>query len=193
MSLLRVLEQYLEWLCKMPYAALVFYKVVKMIGEIYAADFDGVRVRYEKIALRIWQQKKEECQTAGCELVRTIQNVSKNPVSSALPNVPQALEPILKELAAIAPNGRPVFWNMLNSPLHKTGNNDFLNLSIPPAVERKLVHILLSTQRSTIAFSLTWILREYGIEKVVSGSVPKARRGPKSSCCWWPIGSATSL
>ncbi len=73
-------ESALEWLCKLPVAVAVFYKAVKVVGELYSPEMETVRVRYEKIALRIWQARKDDCKEIGTELVRVLQTVARIPV-----------------------------------------------------------------------------------------------------------------
>ncbi len=121
---------------------------------MYHEFWDPYRIRYEKVAIKIWQNRKEDCKGIGCELVRILQGVARVP----------GLDQIFKDLTVHEINGRPAFWNMLQSANKKTTGNEYLNLSIPPSVEQKLTHIMLKLDGAAMSkYSLQWLLADTGI------------------------------
>eukprot|EP00826_Nyctotherus_ovalis_P043169 TRINITY_DN4518_c0_g1_i1.p1 TRINITY_DN4518_c0_g1~~TRINITY_DN4518_c0_g1_i1.p1 ORF type:complete len:179 (-),score=49.93 TRINITY_DN4518_c0_g1_i1:585-1121(-) len=115
----------------------------------------GMRARYEQLALRIWSNRKKECQEIGCELIRVLQSVAR--VGS--------LEGIFRDLAMTEAKGRPVFWNVLTSSNFKAGGSGYLLTSISRKLEEKLAHIMMKVVPECISYCITWLLEEFGIRE----------------------------
>ena len=126
----------------------VFFKVIKLIGEMYNDKMYDMRIRYEHFAIKIWNSHNNEFKEIGFELIRMLQNVSRI----------QSLEPIFKEFAQLDTNGKPIFWNMLNSTYNRINGDNFLILSIPYLVEKKLTHIMMNVKTESMQANIKWIL-----------------------------------
>lgn len=72
----------------------------------------------------------------------------------------------MNDLAESDKNGKPIFWNILNSPVRRVGGNDYLNLSIPPSLERKFIFLFQKTKSDSLERYMRWILKDFLIEKV---------------------------
>lgn len=81
-SLIKILENCIEGICKSNIAPLVFFKSIKIVGEAYSLELEPIKARYEAVAVRIWQYKKDECKDIGCELIRLTQNIARVPVNT---------------------------------------------------------------------------------------------------------------
>jgi len=136
-------------------SALIFLKIIKIIGEAFHDNLEAIRIRYEQLALCIWNNRKRECKEIGCELIRALQNVARI----------NSLEPILKDLTTVDTNGKPLFWNILMSSNYRVNGNMYLLTSVSRKLEEKLTYIMLQVTPEGMPHCMTWLLNEFGIKE----------------------------
>lgn len=154
-ALLAALENTIEAVILSEKSPLIFFKIIKTIGELYHDNMAGLRTRYEQLALRIWSNRKKECREIGGELIRVLQSVAR--VGS--------LEGIFRDLTVAEAKGRPVFWNVLTSANFKVGGNEYLLASISRKAEEKLTYIMMQVAPECMPYCITWLLEEFGIKE----------------------------
>ena len=147
------LENSIELINLSTSSASVLFKVVKIIGELYNDKMIELRSRYEQIAVKIWNNHKKECKEIGCEFIRVLQNVARI----------KSLEPIFKELAQSEVNDKPAFWNMLCSTYNRVNGDNYLILSIPYLIEKKLTDIMMNIKAESMPTCIKWILEDMKI------------------------------
>jgi integrator complex subunit 3 len=132
-------------------------KIIKIIGEAFHDNLETIRVRYEQLALRIWNTRKRECKEIGCELIRAVQNIARI----------NNLEPILRDLAVMDANNKPSFWNILMSANYRVNGNVYLLTSVSRKLEEKLTYVMLNVTPEAMPHCMTWLLNEFGIKEGV--------------------------
>jgi len=131
--------------------SLIFYKIIKLISELFHEEQLAIRDRFIKIAMKLWNSKKDDCIQIGCELIRILQQISRV----------EGISQIFSDLAKISENGKPIFWNMLCSTKKRINGNEYLNLSISPNQEKKLTQLMLKVDAGLMSkYAAQWILND---------------------------------
>jgi hypothetical protein len=101
------------------------------------------------ILSKIWAAKKEEVLSVGKELIRLIISVSK-----------VQRQEILLMIEDIAKSD---YWNLLSSSQNKIIFNPYIQLSIPPLIERMLLYLLTEAKRVNLHKYMIWMMKKLNI------------------------------
>ncbi len=101
------------------------------------------------ILSKIWASKKEEVLSVGKELIRLIISVSK-----------VQRQEILLMIEDIAKSD---YWNLLSSSQNKIIFNPYIQLSIPPLIERMLLYLLTEAKRVNLHKYMIWMMKKLNI------------------------------
>ena len=101
------------------------------------------------IITKLWTSKKEEILSVGKELIRLIISVSKVQRQEIL--------------AIIEDIGKSDYWSLLSSSSSKMLFNPYIQLCIPPLIERMLIYLLTEAKRVNLHKYMIWMMRKLNI------------------------------
>ena len=101
------------------------------------------------ILSKIWISKKEEVLSVGKELIRLIISVSK-----------VQRQEILSMIEDI---GKSDYWSLLSASQNKIVFNPYIQLSIPPLIERMLLYLLTEAKRVNLHKYMIWMMKKLNI------------------------------
>jgi hypothetical protein len=101
------------------------------------------------ILSKIWASKKEEVLSVGKELIRLIISISKVQRPEILPMIEDI--------------GKSDYWSLLSASTSKMFFNPYIQLSIPPLVERMLLYLLTEAKRVNLNRYMIWMMKKLNI------------------------------
>ncbi len=109
------------------------------------------------ILSKIWISKKEEVLSVGKELIRLIISVSK-----------VQRQEILSMIEDI---GKSDYWSLLSASQNKIVFNPYIQLSIPPLIERMLLYLVTEAKRANLHKYMIWMMRKLNINGEVMNMI----------------------
>jgi len=172
------LKSKINWICATSYSllsGLIFIKILRLTAENHffidtqvLSGFDSpsnqafiklfkVIVADEVYILsKLWSTKREEIIGIGKELIRNLISVSKA-------NIPE-INAIIEDLAkSHSTNYEPIYLKILDSKQPFIGFNPYVQVNIPPLMEKMIAFILTDVKRTNYIKYFNWMSKKFQI------------------------------
>lgn len=106
------------------------------------------------ILSKLWSMKKDEILLIGKELIRMIISISK----VQRPEIITIIEEI----------GKSDYWSLLSMPSPKLGFNPYIQICIPPLIERMMCFLLSEAKRINLNRHMIWMMKKLNISAEVT-------------------------
>ena len=101
------------------------------------------------ILTKLWSLKKDEILLLGKELIRMIISISKV-------QRPEILN-IIEEI------GKSDYWSLLSMTSPKIGYNPYIQICIPPLIERMMCYLLSEAKRINLNRYMIWMMKKLNV------------------------------
>jgi hypothetical protein len=108
-----------------------------------------------QIISTLWENKKDNILFIGRELIKTLMTIAKA-------NLPE-INSIIDDIKNSSCDSVPTYQKILFAPQHFIGLSRYVQLQIPPLLERMLIFVINDVKRSNYYTYMGWLVKKFEI------------------------------